>query len=132
MVAIEEEPDMTRVIKSYTSLSKIQCALRCKRHEDCTDIAVTDGKVGVCYLKSASEKKNKVENRGNKKETDDSKKATTTFSKLDTKELDAMIKDKTANSKTNTTSKPAVTAATTRSTKTATGGEIPKTRGTIQ
>ena len=77
-------------------------------------------------------KKNKIENRANKKDTDDSKKATTTFSKVDTKKLDAMIKDKTANPKTNTTSKPAATAATTRPTKTSTGGEIPKIRGTMQ
>ena len=50
MVDIGEEPGMTRVIASYTSMSRVQCALRCKRHDGCTDIAVTDGKLGVCYL----------------------------------------------------------------------------------
>ena len=61
MVANEEKPDLSRVLKSHTSLSRVQYALRCKRQYGCTDIAATEGKEGVCYLQGSAAVKNKVE-----------------------------------------------------------------------
>ena len=61
MVANEEKPDLSRVLKSHTSLSRVQYALRCKRQYGCTDIAATEGKEGVCYLQGSAAVKNTVD-----------------------------------------------------------------------
>ena len=84
--------EIDKCVRVLPAVARVHCPIRCMRRDNCTDNAVTDGKVRVCHLQSAAIAANCYCSTVLKV-------ATMKLSKVDTKKLDTLLRLETPSPK---------------------------------